>query len=311
MKTTCASMDIISEDRAVIQHLNKDWYHNSAAAIDMLRLDLIHPIISGNKWYKLKHNLKAAKAAGAAQILTFGGAYSNHLIAAAAAAKEYGIPATGVVRGLYAKDTPTLTLTACTEMGMTLVFVSKEDYNKKTDPIYLQQLQETCGSAYIIPEGGANQEGRLGSEDIAQLIPVGYTHVCVSIGTGTTFIGLRNALPASVNMLGFAPFKYGAYLKDEVATHLNDATSHNWDVYTQYNFGGFGKWNSDLLTFMNEFYDANKIPLDMVYTAKMMYGIKEMLSNGAFGPEARILCVHTGGLQGNSAVQQYLVYETN
>src|ERR1700761_3475642 len=158
MKITCASMDIISEDKAIIQPLHKDWYQGRVAAVDMLRLDLIHPVISGNKWYKLKHNLQAAKDSGAKQILTFGGAYSNHLIAAAAAAKVYDIPSVGIVRGRYAQVQPTSTLQACADMGMQLVYISTADYNNKTDPAFLQELEDKYGPSFIIPEGGANNE---------------------------------------------------------------------------------------------------------------------------------------------------------
>ncbi len=299
-------MDIICEDKAIIQPLNEDWYGKRVAAIDMLRLDLVHPVISGNKWYKLKRNLQAAKDNGATQVLTFGGAYSNHLIAAAAAAQSHHMPCIGIVRGLYAQNSPSPTLQACTDMGMQLAYISTADYSRKTEPGFQRELLAKYGDSFIIPEGGANDEGRLGAGDMALLIPGRYTHVCISVGTGTSFIGLRNALPPSTTVLGFAPFKGNNDFSSVIVPHLNNKTNENWHIYNNWHFGGFGKCNDILLHFMNGFYQQNAIPLDVVYNAKMMYGIKEMATNGFFTPNARILCVHSGGLQGNSSVQDHL-----
>ncbi|MDR3679221.1 MAG: 1-aminocyclopropane-1-carboxylate deaminase [Flavipsychrobacter sp.] len=299
-------MDIICEDKAIIQPLNEDWYGGRVAAINMLRLDLVHPVISGNKWYKLKRNLQAAKDFGATQVLTFGGAYSNHLIATAAAAQAHHMPCIGIVRGLYAQNAPSVTLKTSSDMGMQLVYISTADYSRKTEPGFQQELTDKYGDSFIIPEGGANNEGRMGAADMALLIPGGYTHVCISVGTGTSFIGLRNALCPSTTVLGFAPFKGNNDFNSAIVPHLNNKTNENWHIYTNWHFGGFGKCNNILLQFMNEFYHRHGIPLDMVYNAKMMYGLKEMLSNGVFSKNARILCVHTGGLQGNSSVQDQL-----
>ncbi len=301
-------MDIICEDNAIVQPLNKDWYENRVATVDMLRLDLVHPVISGNKWYKLQRNLQAAREQGANKIITFGGAYSNHLVAAAAAAQAAGISSIGIVRGLYAQHAPTTTLLACSEMGMQLVYISTTDYARRSDLQFLADIQATYGPAYMIPEGGANAAGRMGAGDMAALIPPGYTHICLPVGTGTSFIGMRNALPTDVYIIGFAPFKNGEYLREEIASYIHAEANKNWHLYTQWHFGGFGKWNETLIQFMNEFYMQNHIPLDMVYTAKMMFGLKEMLSSAAFPANARILCVHTGGLQGNSSVQKQLMF---
>jgi 1-aminocyclopropane-1-carboxylate deaminase len=300
-------MDIIHEDAVVIQPLNKDWYQNKVAAMDMLRLDLIHPIISGNKWFKLKYNLQQARLNNNYNgIITFGGGFSNHLIAAAAAAKEYGYKITAIVRGKYEVLTPTLK--DCIDLGMELIFVTKQEYANKENPEWLQTITD-AKNKLIIPEGGANEWGRLGAEDIVRYIPEGYTDVCVSVGSGTTLIGLRNALPASVNVTGFVPMKGGSYLMDEIMTHIPDKKKQvrlvdNW------HFGGFGKWNSELIDFMNEFHKQNEIPLDIIYTSKMMYGIKELLSGEKpyFNDGARVLCIHTGGLQGNISVKEQLEY---
>ncbi len=288
-----------------IQHLNKTWYNNRVSAIDMLRLDMVHPIVSGNKWYKLKHNIAYAKAHQFSSVLTFGGAYSNHLIATAAAAHYYGITAIGIVRGY---NTNTETLKACQSYGMQLVPISYEEYNLKAEPDYLQQLSITYNAPFIIPEGGANEQGRLGCEEIAQYIPAGYTHVCLSLGTGTTFIGLRNALNADISLLGYVPMKGGKYLQEEVAKYLYLENNTHWQLFDDWHNGGFGKWTEEQLSFMNTFNEMNNIPLDLVYTAKMMMGLEEQLHNGFFDTNARILCIHTGGLQGNVSVADKLHY---
>ncbi len=299
-------MDIIDESAIVIQSLSAGWVGNETIQVDMLRLDLIHQVVSGNKWYKLRNNIEHAIEQGRNTILTFGGVYSNHLSATAGAAKAYGLSSIGIVRGDEGQITETMK--QCRDRGMDLYFISREDYKQKADPDFLQQLSEQFDRPYIIPEGGANEHGRLGAEKIEWEIPEGYTHVCVGVGTGTTFIGLRNALPADVSLLGFVPMKQGKYLADEIRSFLREGRDTNWTLFDEWHFGGFGKSNDELVAFMNEFYSVNEIPLDLVYTAKMMYGVRAMLADGYFPEGARVLCVHTGGLQGNSSVRDNLVY---
>lgn len=298
-------MDIIDESRIEIQPLSAEWIGNDSINIDMLRLDLIHPIVSGNKWYKLRHNIDDATAQGFDTILTFGGAYSNHLSATAGAAKAYGISSIGIVRG---EGQITETLRQCNDMGMELYFISREEYREKEDPEFLEALSEQLGHPYIIPEGGANEAGRIGSERIEWEIPDGYTQVCVSVGTGTTFTGLRNALDPNIQLIGFAPMKQGTYLAEMIKPFLRDGQDTNWKLLDRWHFGGFGKSNDTLIEFMNSFYRGNNIPLDVVYTSKMMYGVKELVAEGHFSAGAKVLCVHTGGLQGNVSVKGRLIY---
>ncbi len=263
----------------------------------MLRLDLIDPVISGNKWYKLKHNLQQAKASGYKAILSFGGAYSNHLVAAAAAAQDAGLEGIGIVRGMH--DVLTYTLEACLGYGMQLQFVSYEAYKQKTDPAYLQQLSAQYGHPFIIHEGGANEAGRPGAGELAAFIPASYTHICVSVGTGTTLAGVRNALPVSQAVMGFAPMKGGSYLQQEILPFIDTEKRDFFSITDAYHFGGFGKNNKILAGFMRSFSQQYGFGLDRVYTAKMMYGVREMLMQHAFGDSPCILCIHTGGLQGN------------
>jgi 1-aminocyclopropane-1-carboxylate deaminase len=300
-------MDIIDEGKVVVQHLAPEWYEHKVSKLDILRLDLIHPLISGNKWFKLKHNISTALEEGHSSILTFGGAYSNHLHAAAVAAKQAGLNSIGVVRGLHASEHLTPTLLSCREYGMELRFISREQYDLKEDGAWLKELVSEYSDPFIIPEGGANSLGREGAGDMSRFISSDYTHVCISIGTGTSFIGLRNRLETTQTMLGFAPMKGGSYLKSYVSEFIEKDQHNNWLIFDDWHFGGFGKWSEELIEFMNAFYEQNNMPLDVVYTSKMMAGVKELISQDFFAPSARILCIHTGGLQGNAAVRDKLI----
>lgn len=269
----------------------------TGAVVDMLRLDLLHPVVSGNKWFKLQYNLEQAKATGHDTILSFGGAYSNHLVATAAAAQAAGLKSIGIVRGI--QQSLTHTLRDSVHYGVQLHFISYEDYKQKADPAYLQQLAEQFRHPFIIPEGGANEAGRRGAGEIAAYIPAAYTHIAVSAGTGTTLAGLRNALPHTKFVCGFAPMKGGSYLQQEIMPFILPEKHSLFRITDRFHFGGFGKQNEDLMAFMKDFEQQYGFPLDRVYTAKMMFGIRALVQEQAFGDDARILAIHTGGVQGN------------
>jgi len=302
-------MGIIDESHVVVQPLHNEWYDGKVAAIDMLRLDLVHPVVSGNKWYKLRLNMKHAVESGFKNIVTFGGGYSNHLIATAFTAKMFGLRSVGIVRGKYPVLTPTLV--ACKEQGMELIFVSQEDYNNNPDSYrgeWAEKLVAHFDEIFIIPEGGANEWGRAGAGLIDRFVDHGYTQVAVSVGTGTTFIGLRNKIGLQQQLLGFVPMKQGTYLNGYIKEHIVAGADANWQLFDAWHFGGFGKWDNELIRFMNDFYRINHIPLDIVYTSKMMYGVRQMLDRYFFTKEDRVLCIHTGGLQGNTSVQSMLTF---
>jgi 1-aminocyclopropane-1-carboxylate deaminase len=293
----------ITLEEPYIQPIPGSWYQPYVSGISMLRLDVLHPVISGNKWYKLKYNVQQAQKNGYDTILTFGGGYSNHLVATAAAAHMAGLKSVGFVRGVYVVPTPTLQ--TCAEYGMQLIPILQEEYKLKSDAAWLQELQHKYPKAHIVPEGGANEWGRAGVAEIADYIDHTYSHVCVSAGTGTTYTGLRNALPAAIQVYGYVPMKGGTYLEDEVQQHLLTA---NCQLFADWHFGGFGKVSDELIAFMNAFYKTTAIALDIVYTGKMMYGIQQQLRQGVFPQDANILCIHTGGLQGNASVKDRLQY---
>ena len=288
----------MSDPASLLQPVSS-FYQEHGISISMLRLDRVHPVVSGNKWFKLRYNLAAATEQGYQQVITVGGAYSNHLVATAAAARQAGLSAVGIVRGLHGQQKLTPTLLACREQGMQLHFVSREAYNEKHTLAFQSALEIMFGKSYFIPEGGANEAGRRGAGEIAALLPPGITHVCVPVGTGTTFIGLRNALQADQQLIGFPAMKQGNYLREEIIPYLQPGKNILWQLDDRFHFGGFAKSTPELLAFMQSFYKATAIPLDIVYTSKMMYGVQTLLREHAFPEGAHVACIHTGGLQGN------------
>lgn len=302
-------MAIDFQENIHTQRIYDPFFETHEIELGILRLDELHPVVSGNKWFKLKYNIGEAISKGYASMLTFGGAHSNHLAATAAAANAFGISCIGIVRGFHAKNNLTETLRACVNMGMELQFISRADYDQKEAPEFLNAICKQFPSAYIVPEGGNNENGRRGTEDIASFIQDGYTHVALSIGTGATFSGMRNAIPDTVEMLGFTAMKGGEYLEASIEESLKNPLA-NWKLITDYHFGGFAKHNAILIDFMNTFYDKFQIPLDMVYTSKMMYGIFDLIDKGYFQKGNKILCIHTGGLLGNHSVRHLLQYNS-
>ncbi|MBK7762559.1 MAG: 1-aminocyclopropane-1-carboxylate deaminase/D-cysteine desulfhydrase [Bacteroidetes bacterium] len=267
---------------------------NKKVQIDILRLDAMHPEISGNKWFKLKYNLQAAYERGAKSLLSFGGAYSNHLHALAFAGFKTKLKTIGIIRG---EEVVNPTLQDCIVWGMDLHFISREKYRHKTEVSFLEEIQSKFPHAYIIPEGANNEAGLLGCNEILQGIPLAnYQYIAASVGTATTLCGLINASLGSNEVLGFLAMKQGLYLEEEIKQRT---TKTNWRLIDDYHFGGFGKSNAELFTFMDNFTTKHNIDLDRVYTAKMMYGMYDLIQANRFEHNAKFLVIHTGGLQGN------------
>lgn len=300
-------MAIDLPEKIRIDVIENDLLKEQRIELGILRLDQIHPVVSGNKWFKLKHNINAAIISDHKSILTFGGPYSNHLIATASAAKAFGLSSIGVVRGLHARENFTDTLLACEHMGMQLHFITREAYSQKEEETFLYHLQQEFNDCFIIPEGGNNAAGRKGTAEIAGLIPSSYTHVLLAIGTGATFAGIRNSLNPDTKMLGFTVLKGGDYLYNSIKEFLSQPME-NWSLLTDYHFGGFAKSNDTLIEFMNNFYYQYQIPLDRVYTGKLLYGVMDMIMNQHFPDGSKLLCIHTGGLQGNQSIKDKLLF---
>jgi len=282
---------------------------NSGISLSIKREDTIHPLISGNKYRKLKYNLEAAKKQNKHTLLTFGGAHSNHLAATAAAGLEYGFKTIGIVRGeeleeKHEQGNPiNSTLDLAIQQQMKLNFVSRNDYRNKTSPTFINSLKEKFGEFYLIPEGGTNSLAIKGCEEILNKNDREFEVICVSVGTGGTISGVINSAENHQELLGFPALK-GSFLKSEIDKYvLNDK---NWSLINKYHFGGFAKTSEDLIAFINKFKGETGIPLDPIYTGKMMFGIVDLIKRDYFERGTKILAIHTGGLQGIKGINELL-----
>ena len=269
---------------------------NNAVELYIKREDKIHPFVSGNKYRKLKYNLLEAKNNGFDTLLTFGGAFSNHIAAVASAGNAFGFKTIGIVRGeeLGNKISENSTLSFAKENGMQFKFVSRELYRNKTSESFLNDLKEEFGDFYLIPEGGTNKLAVKGCEEILNTEDNTFDYICCAVGTGGTISGLINCLKPSQQVLGFPALK-GDFLKEDISKF---ATQTNWKLITDYHFGGYAKINEELVTFINQFKIDNQVSLDPVYTGKMLFGIIDLINKNYFPKGSKILAIHTGGLQG-------------
>ncbi|WP_338357549.1 1-aminocyclopropane-1-carboxylate deaminase/D-cysteine desulfhydrase [Yeosuana marina] len=268
------------------------------------REDEIHPFISGNKYRKLKYNIEKARKLNYKTLLTFGGAYSNHIAAAAFAGKEFGFKTIGIIRGDELRDkineNPTLSFAeAC---GMQFKFVSRELFRTKHTKEFIETLKEEFGDFYLLPEGGTNALAIRGCEEILTDEDASVDYVCCAIGTGGTISGLINSSQPDQQVLGFPALK-GSFLKEDISKFVS---KQNWSLITEYHFGGYAKINTELIDFINQFKQENNIQLDPVYTGKMMFGIFDLLEKGYFSKGSKILAIHTGGLQGIAGMNNIL-----
>jgi 1-aminocyclopropane-1-carboxylate deaminase len=274
-------------------------------AIDVLRLDKIHPVISGNKWFKLKEHLQIACAGNFRRIVTFGGAWSNHIVATAYAARSAGFGATGIIRGeehAYSSDA----LQAAAGYGMNLQFISRKEYGRRDEPDFLERLAADFPDAYIIPEGGAGHPGIKGSGEIGQWIEMSrYSHIVCAIGTGTMFLGLASASLPGQNTIGIPVLKGLRNFLSGCEKWLPDpAKLARCSIRDDYHFGGYARKSEALLDFMRRFHTNTGIPTDFVYTGKLCYAALDMVDKGFFPRGSQILLIHSGGLQGNRSLPE-------
>ena len=263
------------------------------------RLDLVHPQISGNKFFKLKYNLLEAQRLGYENLLTFGGAYSNHIAATAYAAHRFGFKSVGIIRGEELKDRPlNHTLMTAKQLGMTLDFISRENYRLKDDPLYLDNLKIQYPNHYVIPEGGSNTLAIQGCKEIlSKSDRDSFDLICCAVGTGSTIAGIIESSGDAQSILGFSALK-GDFLKQEIAQWTD---RKNWSITDEFCFGGYAKKNETLLEFIQTFENDYSIPLEHIYTAKMLFGIFSMIRDGRITTAQNVLIIHTGGLQGKIA----------
>lgn len=274
-------------------------FEDMGVSLYLKRLDKIHELVSGNKFFKLKYNLEEARRQGKNTLLTFGGAFSNHIYATAAAAKQEGFECIGIIRGEEIKPlNPTLQYAA--DAGMQLHYVSREDYRKKKQDQFLENLREKFGDFFLIPEGGTNALAIIGTAEILGDEDEKFTHIASSIGTGGTLAGLAKSIYPHQHLMGFSSLK-GDFIHGEISELLDTfhiKSKGELTIVDSYHFGGYGKFRPELIEFIREFHSLHQIPLDPVYTGKMMYGVIEMIKQGFFPKGSRILAIHTGGLQG-------------
>lgn len=296
---------MISTDKSNIEEVFPDFVVRSANRLLVKRDDLIHPDVSGNKWRKLKYNMLSVQQQKLDGIITFGGAYSNHLLATAAACNLEGMKSVGIVRGEELNEHSNSTLQRCSELGMRLVFVSREEYNLRNDELYQKELHEDFQNYLLVPEGGANYLGIIGCQEIWSEIKEEFDFLFVAQGTTTTSVGLAMACPAKTKIFVVPALKgfdsaaemtqlaKSAFIDHETILDLT-ATIESLD---EYHFGGYGKHTPELLEFMDSFAKETGLLLDQVYTGKVMFAIQSEIKKRAW-TNKKILFLHTGGLQG-------------
>lgn len=264
---------------------------------EVLRLDKIHPLIPGNKWFKLRYYLDEALRLNKKNIVTFGGAWSNHIIATATMGNLYGLATIGIIRGEEASELSP-TLAQARAMGMQLIFISRDDYKQKKLP------EEIPSDAYIINEGGYGKPGAEGASTIFDhCSSVDYSHICCACGTGTMAAGLANGTNEEQELIAISVMKNNHELEEDIRSLLKKDRP-NISLNHEYHFGGYAKHKPELLNFMNEFYRQTSIPSDFVYTGKLFYAIADLASKNYFPTGSRLLLIHSGGLQGNSSLNK-------
>ena len=276
----------------------------SSVSLCLKREDLIHPIISGNKYRKLKYNIAFAEKNKHDTLLTFGGAFSNHIAATAEAGRVFGFKTIGVIRGEELRDKilDNPTLRYAQDCGMTFKFISREQFRLKATLSIIEKLKREFGDFYQIPEGGTNDLAVKGCKEILNQADFDFNYICSSVGTGGTLAGLINVSKPEQQVLGFSALK-GDFLKEDISKF---AAQSNWKLITDYHFGGYAKINADLVAFINQFKAEQQIALDPVYTGKLLFGIFDLIQKGYFSDNAKILAIHTGGLQGVEGMNKRL-----
>ena len=271
--------------------------NNYGIEVYVKREDVLHSEISGNKFRKLKYNLEEAKRLGFTKLLTFGGAYSNHIAAVAAAGRDFGFETIGVIRGeeLQEKYTKNHTLAKAEKDGMQFNFVTRTQYRDKNNEIFWADLKQKYGDFYPIPEGGTNDLAVKGCEEILTSEDKMFDFICCAVGTGGTISGIVNSLQPQQKAIGFPALK-GDFLSKEIKKYTKN---DQWNLVTDYHFGGYAKITDELINFIQNFEKNTSITLEPIYTGKLFFGVIDLVSKGYFKPHSKILIIHTGGLQGN------------
>jgi 1-aminocyclopropane-1-carboxylate deaminase len=296
-------VNISLEIYSPVQQINNTLFDDKGLKVFIKRDDLIHPIISGNKWRKLKYVLQQAQAQNKTHLVTFGGAYSNHLLATAAAAAKFGFKATGIVRG---EEVQNDTLFLCKLHGMQLIFIDRESYRDKQT--LFNRFFAGDEQAYFIDEGGASPEGAKGVSELIDELTDTYDHIFCACGTGTTAAGIINGitthnLPTHFNAIPV--FKNGGFMKAEIDRFLTTPT--DYVLHTDYHFGGYGKTTPQLIRFIKQFIADTGILIEPIYTGKMLYALYDLATKDHFAPGSKILAIHSGGIWGLLGMKEKFV----
>ena len=274
--------------------------------IFMKRIDLVHPIISGNKWYKLKYNIVEMNNLGFNTMLTFGGSFSNHIHAAAHAGKLFGFKTIGLIRG--EEHLPlNSTLQAAVDDGLELHYVDRSTFRERETKQFLNSIKEKYGNVFILPVGGTNNIALKGCSEIVDQIDINFDYLCSASGSGGTFAGLVAGLKGSKKLIAFPALKGSDFLEGVISDLVEEYSGKqfsNWHLNTDYHFGGFAKLSKELIDFTHEFNELNGFELDYIYTNKMMFGIADLIKKGFFKSGETIVAIHSGGLQGNEGMKE-------
>ncbi len=291
-------MQDIDLNNITTERLHLPLFTEKKVEADVLRLDKIHPLISGNKWFKLRYYLEEAKKQDKKTVVTYGGAWSNHLLATAAACKINNLRCIGIIRGEEAASLSS-TLSHAKELGMHLIFISRDDYHNKIIPAHLSNSEH-----YFIPEGGYGIKGAGGAASILDYCKKeNFTHICCAAGTGTMTAGLLIGSLPSTQIISISVLKNNVALKENI-TLLAPGEKTKLQIIDDYHFGGYAKYKPGLLAFMNKFYSQTGIPSDFVYTGKLFFAVSNLIENNFFATGSRLLIIHSGGLQGNASLDK-------
>ena len=295
--------DLFQYKSVPIQEIYDPIFEEHHVRVLVKREDKVHPIISGNKWHKLRYNVLQAIQENHNQIISFGGAYSNHLHALAYAAEQSGMSSIGVVRGEKTEPLNS-TLQFVIDHGMKIHYVNRQTYRKKNTESFINSLIKQYGRSYIVPEGGSNALAVKGCREMLNNVPMPFNVVCCACGTGATLAGLIVGLKADQRAIGFAVLKGGGFLIKDVerlSSRSDTNANQGWDVMLDYHMGGYAKVPSELKSFVLAFEEKHAIPLDPIYTGKMFYGLYDLIRKGHFKRGETILAIHSGGLQGRTS----------
>jgi 1-aminocyclopropane-1-carboxylate deaminase len=287
--------DFLPYQQPTLQPCETEESQRAQVKILVRREDQNHPLVSGNKWWKLKYNLLHAIEKKYETIITFGGAYSNHIYATAAACRQLGLKSVGIIRGEEMLPLNS-TLAFAKVCGMQLQYISREDYRKKSEPDFLKWIEQQCKNCFIIPEGGTNELAIRGSEELGkEILKTDFDYCCLPVGTGGTIAGIINAFEGRRKIIGIPVLKDGGFLSDVIKKYLNTDFT-NWQLLLDYHGGGYAKTSPELNHFIEQI-KADGIPTEFVYSGKLFWAVQDLISKKFFEPGSTVLVLHTGGLR--------------